>query len=77
MLYDNSIKMFADMVQSDVIILPSSIHEVLLLSANTKLLIEYLCEVVREVNKKKVRPEEFLSNTLYYYDRESDGIKML
>ncbi len=27
MLYDNSIKMFAEMVQSDVIILPSSIHE--------------------------------------------------
>ncbi len=77
MLYANSIKVFAGLVQSDVIILPSSIHEVLLLSADTKLSVEYLCEVVREVNKKKVRPEEFLSNTVYYYDREMDSIKML
>lgn len=77
MLYANSIKVFAGLVQSDVIILPSSIHEVLLLSADTKLSVEYLCEVVREVNKKKVCPEEFLSNTVYYYDREMDSIKML
>lgn len=77
MLYPNSLKAFAGLLQSDLIIIPCSLHEVLLLSANTDFEIKGLKKIVKAANRECVMPEEFLSNSLYYYDCETDSIKML
>lgn len=77
MLYPNSLKSFAGLLQADLIIIPCSLHEVLLLSANTDFDIKGLKKIVKVVNRESVLPEDFLSNSLYYYDRETDSIKVL
>ncbi len=54
---------------SDLFILPSSIHEVLLLPDTGNEDSGELKKMVSEVNRSYVAAEEVLSDTLYRYDR--------
>lgn len=49
-------------------ILPSSIHEVMILADLKCFEAEELQKLVREVNRYHVAPEEVLTDTVYYYD---------
>lgn len=74
MLYDNIIKDFADRIGSDLIILPSSVHEVLLVPD-----FSFSCEscrrMVRNVNQNDVPMEDVLSDEVYLFSRtDSRGI---
>ena len=51
-----------------VIILPSSIHEVLLIPCDSSADMKYFRDMVKEVNATQVQPEEVLSNNVYVYD---------
>ena len=59
---------------SDFFILPSSIHEVLLLPDTGREDSKGLKKVISEVNRTQVAPEEVLSDTLYRYDREEKRV---
>ena len=74
MLYDNVIKDFADTIGSDLIILPSSIHEVLILPDSHDQKYEMFRHMVRSVNAEDVPKEEVLSDEIYLYRRGSSGI---
>lgn len=78
MLYSNVLKDFADKVCSDVYILPSSTHEVILIPAyaceNTE---KYLAEMVAEVNYGDVPDEDILSDNIYRYVRNLDRIVLV
>lgn len=74
MLYDNVIKDFADTLGSDLIILPSSIHEVLILPDSHDETYEKFRNMVRSVNAEDVPKEEVLSDELYLYRRGSSGV---
>lgn len=65
----------AERLGNDLYILPSSIHEVLLLpvSMGTP---EELAGIVKEVNRTLVLPEERLSDSVYRYDRESGKVRI-
>ena len=63
------------MMGSDLYILPSSIHEVLAVSAEDRDL-EDLEEMVRSVNQTDVSPEEVLSDNVYKYDAESRTLSL-
>lgn len=87
LLYDDVINSFANSINSDLYILPSSIHEVILipvasgtkLTAGTKdndINTESLSNMVEEVNRTQVAMEEVLSDRVYYYSRERDEILM-
>jgi hypothetical protein len=79
MFYDNVLQEFAEKSGSNLIVIPSSVHEVLLLpdrefgySANTYRrgdLMRDLDEMVRDVNRSEVAPDEVLSDHVYFYDR--------
>ncbi len=69
MLYDGIIKDFADRVGSDLIILPSSIHEVLMLPDSHDQDYEMFRQMVRNVNAEDVPKEDVLSDELYLYRR--------
>lgn len=69
-LYKNLLQNFADSIKSDFYILPSSIHEVILLPSNDKSSIHEISRMVQDVNQKQVSPEELLSDHAYYYSRE-------
>ena len=76
-LYEHALKNFADLLEQDFIILPSSIHEVLLVPYTEELCMEELFEMVHEVNQTEVPVEERLSDELYRYRRETDSITLV
>lgn len=77
-LYRDVLKNFAERHNSDVYILPSSIHEVLLMCEtcieDRSSLSERLTDIVRDVNDSDVAPYEVLSDHVYFYSREFDKI---
>lgn len=60
-----------------MIILPSSIHEVLLVVYEEELCMEELKEMVRHVNQTEVAKEEILSDNVYIYSRKTDKISIV
>ncbi len=72
-LYQDVIKEFATMKGSGVYIMPSSIHEVIMVSSEY-VEKERLCGLVKEVNKFIVSELEYLSDNVYFYDLETDKI---
>lgn len=73
-LYDNVLKKIAEHLESDLIILPSSIHEVLILAFREDLSMSKLKEMVHNVNKSQVPIVDILSNNVYRYSREDDKV---
>lgn len=75
-LYPGVLKEFADSQGSDLVILPSSIHEVLLVPYEERLDFEYLRQMVRNINGLEVPPEDQLSDEVYLYERGRDAIRI-
>lgn len=75
MLYSDKIGELADSLQSDLMILPSSVHEVLLLPDDSEQQYDFYRKMVEEVNTTQVEPEEILSYNLYRYGREKAVIE--
>ncbi|MBO5302479.1 MAG: hypothetical protein J6A92_00350 [Lachnospiraceae bacterium] len=75
-LYENVLKEFANKVGQDLYILPSSLHEVILLPALEEYNMEHLTKMVKEVNASQVQEEEILADHAYYYSRETGMISM-
>lgn len=72
LLYDGIIKDFADRIGSDLIILPSSIHEVLLLPDSHTDEYDEFRQMVQNINAEEVPKEDILSDDLYLYCRSSN-----
>lgn len=75
MLYSEQMKELAEQWQSDLLILPSSIHEVLLLPDDGQNEYAFYRQMVEDVNTTQVEPEEVLSYSLYRYCREKAEIE--
>lgn len=69
-LYDNVIRNFAKVQDCNIFVLPSSVHEVMLVPENTETEPEFLEDLVMEANKSAVGLIDLLSDHVYYYDRE-------
>ena len=77
MLYKDPLRDFANYMGHDLYILPSSIHEVILLLDDEYVQSsEELRVMVRETNRMVVDQEEVLSDHIYHYDREKDEIRI-
>lgn len=76
-LYPGLLKKMADKLQGNFYIIPSSIHEVILLSAAAMQSVNELKRMIQEVNTTQVEAQEILSYSLYFYSREEDSIKIL
>lgn len=75
-LYEDLLKDYARQTETDFYILPSSIHEVILIPAVDPDCQQELSRMVREVNHSQLLEEEILSDHAYYYSRESNEITM-
>jgi len=75
MLFAGEFSGLAQELGSDLYILPSSIHEILLLPVSAGKP-EELAEIVKEVNRTQVMPEERLSDSVYLYERESGEVRI-
>ena len=61
----------AERVGGDFFILPSSIHEVLIVPDNGNMSLSDLEAMVKEVNATQVAPEDKLTDSVYHYDSQA------
>lgn len=77
MLYPEVLETIAKNSETSFFILPSSIHELILLSDTGTLTAEDLQVMVMNINQAEVPPEEVLSNEVYRYDKEEHSLTMV
>ena len=70
MLYDGLLMKFARHIEADLYIVPSSVHEIILIPVDGDVTKEGLDEMVRNVNSTELSKEEILSDTAYLFTRE-------
>lgn len=75
-IYQDILKDFAKKMRCDFYILPSSIHEVILVPYEENMEPETLQEMVNEVNLSQVPEEEVLSDRVYIYRRETNSVEI-
>lgn len=75
LLYSEELGKIAEEFRSDLYVLPSSIHEVILLPENGQDP-DALRETVKRVNETEVRKEEVLTDSVYLYDRERGEVRI-
>ena len=71
MLYEGLLRDLSDEIRSDLFIIPSSIHEVLLLPDEGEFSEEELSALVCEINAHFINPSEILSDHVYRFKRLS------
>ncbi len=74
LLYPNVLKDFADEKECSFYILPSSVHEVILLGDVGHYDPKMMADMVREINTAEVEDTEVLSDAVYYYDRAEERV---
>jgi hypothetical protein len=74
-LYPETLLWVAEMLQRDYYIIPSSVHEVLILRKERFLALQkegvVLPNMIREINEDQVSAEEVLSDCPYFFERSS------
>jgi hypothetical protein len=65
-----------DKIEKDLIIIPSSVHEVILIPKDNEISDEEINEMIGEVNENELETVEILSNHMYLYCRRDDRIYM-
>lgn len=74
MLYPEVLKNIGKQLGENYYIIPSSIHEVIIVPEHFSPGREGLKEMIAEVNETQVEAEEVLSNVPYYYDRNEERL---
>lgn len=75
-LYNEQLAQLSDKLNDDLLIMPSSIHEVLAVPASS-MDTAYLKQMVREANDTKVSEQKILGYSVYRYNRETDTIEVV
>ena len=76
MVYPGMLKILGEILGADYYLLPSSIHEVILVPKREELHFQEMCNMVKEVNKEQVAAEEVLSDHAYFYSRKREKLLM-
>lgn len=76
LFYPNVQKHVADVLNSSYYVLPSSIHETILVPDSGLYTPGELQDMVKSVNRTQVDPKETLSNAVYYYDRKKKELSI-
>lgn len=76
-LHKETLSEIAEMWGDDLIICPSSVHEIIVLPANFSDDRAAMLDIVKSVNATEVRPEDFLSDNVYYFDRATTEVEMM
>ena len=75
MLYKEYLEIAAEKMNGDFYIIPSSIHELIAVPVLAQGL-EWLREMVQEVNDNQLAPEEILGYEVYRYNRETGEVEV-
>ena len=73
-LYENILKHIRNMLGENFYVLPSSIHEVILVPESFAMERDELKEMVQQINRTGVEPEDVLSDNVYYYSGQEERL---
>lgn len=76
MVYPGMLKMIGEILGGDYYLLPSSVHEVILVPKRAELHFQEMTDMVKEVNDKLVDAEEILSDHAYFYSCKKGKLLM-
>ena len=76
-LYKDIIAKEAKKLNTDIYLIPSSIHEFLIQPVSDTLKPKDLKEIIKDANEHVIEPEEYLSDSLYIYKMETDTIEVI
>ena len=76
MLYPDILKELSEKLGSDLFIIPSSVHEVIVVAGNLADDEKSLKTMIRSVNRTQLMPQDVLSDSLYFYSREEEKISI-
>lgn len=74
-LYEDKLHELAEMMETDLYLLPSSVHECIAVSVDMGTP-EELAEMVQSVNMNEVELKDRLSNNVYHYDKDLRELTM-
>lgn len=77
MLYPGVLKSFGERIGQDFYVLPSSVHEVILVPAMPGTGPEMLRDIVSDINRTQVAPDEVLADSVYFYSRKRDSLEWI
>lgn len=75
-VFNDILKSVSDKLNDNFYILPSSIHELIIVPEKCGVPKDELECMVREINRTEVDPKEILSDSVYYFDRKNDDIQI-
>ncbi len=76
MLYPGLLEAISEKLDADLYLLPSSIHEVILLPAESRICQKELAEMVDSINRTELAADEILSSSVYYYSRTQQALSI-
>lgn len=68
LIYPEQLRKIAEEVGENYYVLPSSVHETIIVAESESPDKEELCSLIKEINETQVEAEEVLSDHAYYYD---------
>ena len=72
LMYDHAMEEASKVIGGDYVVLPSSIHEVILLRDDGNRNYDDLKQMVREINQATVKQDEQLGDSVYHYDAKTN-----
>ena len=73
--YDGILDSVAELYEENFYLLPSSVHEIIVLPESMGMNPEQLDSMVYDINRMQVSPEERLSDRCYYYDVKNKTLR--
>lgn len=77
MNYREFVDQAAEKLGGDFFVLPSSVHEVILLLDKREMSVRELETMVQEINQAEVQPADRLSDSVYHYDAKERLLESL
>lgn len=75
-LYENLLQSYAEEFGESFFVLPSSVHEVILVGISDITKPDYLSEMVHNINETEVEEEEVLTDSVYFYDYNKKALEI-
>lgn len=77
MMYPGVLQEVADYLEEDILILPSSVHEIIVMPLKENMHLEEMCELVKGINQTDVPKPDVLTDSVYIFRRESGKLEIV
>ena len=77
MLREDLMEQLAEKLDGSFYIIPSSIHEVIVVSEHAQITEDSMTELLHQMNSEMEDEKEYLSDSIYFYDADKSSVKLV